>query len=99
MTLIKRFTVGQNLKFLDTWEFYTSKESLEHVQYKFKKKKYDFLKKKLVFDFFSKGGTLSFQNCQKENFRFSKTTMKNVKNEFMGPLKYEDKQSHGFWWS
>ena len=31
--------IGQNLKFLDTRELYTSKESLEHVQYKFKKKK------------------------------------------------------------
>ena len=31
--------IGQNLKFLDTWELYTSKESLEHLQYKFKKKK------------------------------------------------------------
>ena len=53
--------IGQNLKFLDTWELYTSKESLEHVQYKFKKKKYDFLKKNWfleIFDFFSKGGTL-----------------------------------------
>ena len=49
--------IGQNLKFLDTWELYTSKESLEHLEYKFKKKKYNFLKKKFVFEnfrFFSK---------------------------------------------
>ena len=38
--------IGQNLKFLDTWELYTSKECLEHVQCKFKKKKYDSLKKR-----------------------------------------------------
>ena len=34
--------IGQNLKFLDTWDLYTSKESLEYVEYKFKKKKYNF---------------------------------------------------------
>ena len=38
--------ICQNLKFFDIWELYTSKESLEHVQYKFKKRKYDFLQKK-----------------------------------------------------
>ena len=47
------------LKIFDTWELYTSKESLEHVQYKFKEKKYDFLQKKNFFIFsifFPKGG-------------------------------------------
>ena len=67
--------ICQNLKFFDTWELYTSKESLEHVQYKFKKKKYDFLKKKFffeIFDFFSKGGTLWCRNRQKIFFPFFK---------------------------
>ena len=41
--------ICQNLNFFDTRELYTSKESLEHVQYKFKKKKYDFLQKKNLF--------------------------------------------------
>ena len=41
--------IGQNLKILDTCELYTSKKSLEHVECKLKKKKYDFLKKKIVF--------------------------------------------------
>ena len=63
------------LKIFDTWELYTSKESLEHVQYKFKKKKYDFLKKKFFFWnfwFFSKGGTLWCRNRQKFFFPFFK---------------------------
>ena len=36
---------SQNLKYLDTLELYTSKERLQHVQCKFKKKKYDYSKK------------------------------------------------------
>ena len=34
--------IGQNLKILDTWELYTSKESLENVQFKFITKKSSF---------------------------------------------------------
>ena len=54
--------------FFDTWELYTSKESLEHVQYKFKKKKYAFLPKKnffLIFSIFFQRGTLWCRNRQK----------------------------------
>ena len=52
-TMVKNETflakMGENLNFFDTWELYTSKESLEHVQYKFKEKKYDFFPKKKNF--------------------------------------------------
>ena len=73
--------MGQNLEFFGTWELYTSEESLEHVQYKFKKKKYDFLKKKLffkIFDFFS---------VKKNFFRFSKILKINPKNDFHGTIQ------------
>ena len=49
---------------------YTSKESLEHVEFRFRMKKYDLLKKQQFFRFFrflSKGGTLW---CQNEKFAF-----------------------------
>ena len=50
---------------------YTSKESLEHLEFRFRMKKYDILKKKTqilkFFRFWSKGGTLW---CRSENFYF-----------------------------
>ena len=45
--------IGQNSKFLDTWELYTSKKCLEYVQCKFFLKRKDFLE---IFEFFSNGG-------------------------------------------
>ena len=71
--------ICQNSKFFDTWELYTSKESLEHVQYKFKKKKYDFWKKNwfLEFlDFYFKGGPFHVE-IVKNKFPF----FKNFKNK------------------
>ena len=65
--------ICQNLKFFDIWELYTSKESLEHVKYKFKKRKYDFLQKKKkfeIFDFFPK----SFWVSQPVLFQGYRTT-------------------------
>ena len=44
---IFHWKMGQNSKFLDA-----SKESLEHVQYKFKMKKYDFLQKNVFLEIF-----------------------------------------------
>ena len=41
--------ICQNLNFFDIQELYTSKESLEQLQYKFKKRKYDFFAKKKKF--------------------------------------------------
>ena len=63
-------------KFFDTWELYTSKESLEHVQYKFKEKKYDFFQKKFLI-FFPKGGPFDVQIVKKKFFPF----FKNFKNK------------------
>ena len=80
--------ICQNLKFFDTWELYTSKESLEHVQYKFKKKKYDFLKKKdffEIFDFFPKG--FDVEIVKKIFFCFSKILKTNPKNDFHGTIQ------------
>ena len=61
--------ICQNWKFFDTWELYTSKESLEHVQYKFKKKKYDFFQKKNFFwyfrFFFQRGDPLMSKSSKK----------------------------------
>ena len=82
--------ISQNLKFFDTWELYTSKESLEHVQYKFKKKKYDFLKKKIffeIFDFFPKGGPFDVEIVKNIFFRFSKILKTNPKNDFHGTIQ------------
>ena len=83
--------IGQNLKFLDTWELYTSKESLEHVQYKFKKrKKYNFLKKDWfleIFDFFSKGGPFDVEIVKNKNFHFSKIWKTKLKNDFYGTIQ------------
>ena len=76
------------LKIFDTWELYTSKESLEHVQYKFKEKKYDFFQKKKffnIFNFFSKGGTLWCRNRQKKFFPF----FKNFKNKTQKWLSWD----------
>ena len=82
--------ICQNLKFFDTWELYTSKESLEHVQYKFKKKKYDFLKEKIffeIFDFFPKGGPFDVKIVKKIFFRFSKILKTKPKNDFHGTIQ------------
>ena len=73
--------IGQNLKFLDTWELYTSKESLEHVQYKFKKKKYDFLKKNWfleIFDFLFQRGDPLISKLSKRKFPFFKNFKNNI---------------------
>ena len=78
------------LKIFDTWELYTSKESLEHVQYKFKKKKYDFLKKKFffeIFDFFPKGGPFDVEIVKKIFFQFSKILKTKPKNDFHGTIQ------------
>ena len=83
--------IGQNLKFLDTWELYTSKESLEYVEYKFKKKKYNFFLKKLVFGnlwfFFPKGGPFDVKIVKKFFFSFSKILKTNPKNDFHGAIQ------------
>ena len=83
--------ICQNSKFFDTWELYTSKESLEHVQYKFKKKKYDFLKKKNFFlkflIFFPKGGPFDVEIVKKIFFRFSKILKTKPKNDFHGTIQ------------
>ena len=83
--------IGQNLKFFDTWELYTSKESLEHVQYKFKKeKKYDFLKKNFFLKFlifFPKGGPFDVEIVKKKFFRFSKILKTKPKNDFHGTIQ------------
>ena len=83
--------IGQNLKFFDTWELYTSKESLEHVQYKFKKKKYDFFQKKKfffdIFDFFPKEGPFDVEIVKKKFFRFSKILKTKPKNDFHGTIQ------------
>ena len=67
---------------------YTSKESLEHVQYKFKKKKYDFLKKKFFLKFsifFPKGGPFDV-DIAKKNSPFFKNFKKKLKNDFDGTI-------------
>ena len=74
--------ICQNLKFFDTWELYTSKESLEHVQYKFKEKKYDFFQKKKFFLIFS----IFFpKKSSKKNFPF----FKNFKNKTQKWLSWD----------
>ena len=79
------------LKIFDTWELYTSKESLEHVQYKFKEKKYDFFQKKkffLIFSiFFPKGGPFDVEIVKKKIFRFSKILKTKPKNDFHGTIQ------------
>ena len=82
--------ICQNLKFFDTWELYTSKESLEHVQYKFKKKKYDFFQKKKnfgYFRFFSKGGFFVVEIVKKIYFSFWKIFKTTLKNDFQGTIQ------------
>ena len=82
--------ICQNSKFFDTWELYTSKESLEHVQYKFKKKKYDFSKNNFffdIFDFFPKGGPFDVEIVKKIFFRFSKILKTKPKNDFHGTIQ------------
>ena len=93
--------IDQSCKILDIWELYTSKESLECLLCKFKKKKYDFLRKKIVFGnfcIFFKGGTLCCQNCQKRNIFFKNFIKKFKKWLLMRPFKHKQKQSHEFWW-
>ena len=78
------------LKIFDTWELYTSKESLEHVQYKFKEKKYDFFQKKNffnIFNFFPKGGPFDVEIVKKKFFRFSKILKTKPKNDFHGTIQ------------
>ena len=74
--------ICQNSKFFDTWELYTSKESLKHVQYKFKKKKYDFFQKKiffLIFSIFFQRGDSLVSKLLKNFFHFSKISKQNEK--------------------
>ena len=78
------------LKIFDTWELYTSKESLEHVQYKFKKKKYDLLQKNIFLKFsifFPKGGPFDVEIVKKIFFRFSKILKTKPKNDFHGTIQ------------
>ena len=81
----------KNLKFFDIWELYTSKESLEHVQYKFNEKKYDFFQKKRIFlifsIFFPKGGPFDVKIVKKIFFRFSKILKTKPKNDFHGTIQ------------
>ena len=92
--------IGQNLKFVDTWELYTSKESLEHVEYKFKKKKYNFLIKNWffeIFNFFPKGGPFDVKIVKSIFFDFSKIWKKRIPQmTFMGPFKHKKEQSQEF---
>ena len=89
--IINKNFIAQKVKI---WRFcakpmlYTSKKSLEHVQYKFKEKKYDFFQKKKIFNifnFFSKGGTLWCRNRQKNFFPF----FKNFKNKTQKWLSWD----------
>ena len=75
------------LKIFDTWELYTSKESLEHVQYKFKKKKYDFFQKKIFFDIFDFFPPFDVEIVKKNFFRFSKILKTKPKNDFHGTIQ------------
>ena len=76
---------------------YTSKESWEHVEFRFRKKKYDLYWKKIekenFFDFFptsEQSKKIFFSNFSK----FSKFFLKNGPR---GPKKFEKKQSHEIW--
>ena len=64
----------------------TSKESLEHVEFRFRCKKIDFFEKNLFFfkflNFFSKGGPFDVNTVKKSFFDFSKISKKNLKNDF-----------------
>ena len=80
---------------------YTSKESLEHVEFRFRMKKYDFLKKKHKFwnfsDFDPKGGPfglkaknllfLNFQNFENFFEKWPQGVLGNVKRNKV--MKYE----------
>ena len=82
---------SQNLKYLDTLELYTSKKSLQHVQCKFKKEKYDYLKKRIIFwkllIFFPKGGPFDVKIVKNFFFRFSKILKTDPKNDFHGTIQ------------
>ena len=73
------------------YTLYTSKESLEHVQYKFKKKKYDFFQKKKIFlkfsIFFPKGGPFDVEIVKIFFFHFSKILKTKPKNDFHGTIQ------------
>ena len=82
--------IGKKLKI---WKFlakpmlFTSKESLEHVEFRFRCKTIDLFEKIIffqVFDFFSKGGTLWCWNIKFLFFNFSKFAKTNLKNGFNG---------------
>ena len=83
-------------KKMKIWRFWancmlcTSKKSLEHVEFRFRLKKYDFLEKKFFFLFLSKGWTLWF--CTSEIsflifWNFQKLFMKNGFNGTFRMLK------------
>ena len=75
------------------WKFWakcilcTSKESLEHVEFRFRLKKYDFLEKKIFFLFFSKGGTLWFCTSKISFLIFWDFQKLFLKNGFNGTYK------------
>ena len=66
------------------------KKSLKHVQCKFKKKKFDFLKKNLFFGisgiFFHRGDPL-MSKLSKKFFSFSKISITKLKNDFYGTIQ------------
>ena len=66
---------------------YTSKESLEHVEFRFRIKKYDLLKKTTIFEIFPifiQRGTLWCQSEKFTFFEFSKFPNLFLKNGFKG---------------
>ena len=81
-SIIDKNFIAKKMKiqeFLGKYMLYTSKESLEHVEFRFKMKKCDFLKKKHKFwncsDFDQKGGPFGFEVKNSlfsnfQNFRF-----------------------------
>ena len=85
--------IGKKVKI---WKFWakpilcTSKESLEHVEFRFRCKKFDFLWKKSIFSIFylfSKGGTLGCRDVKIFFLNFSKFSIFFLKNGFNGTYK------------
>ena len=75
-------------KFSPKLMLYTSKESSEHVKFRFRLKKYDLLLKKwkkiILKKKISKGGPFDVGTVEKKNFRFSKFQNFFLKNGFNG---------------
>ena len=83
--IAKKMKIWENF---EKYMLYTSKESLEHVEFRFRMKKYDFLKIKHkfwnFFDFDQKGGTLWFRSEKFTFFEFSKFSDFFLKNGLKG---------------